>query len=64
MHLLVLCVASCQTGVTVAEERLMGVCRVMTNCWYRLECTCATVSNIDVPEPWLCDMQTVSTVRE
>jgi hypothetical protein len=62
MHLLVLllyvCVPSCQTGVTVAEERLMEVYHVITNCWYQLECSCATVSNIDVPEPWLCVMQT------
>jgi len=62
MHLLVrllyICVPSCQTSMTVAEERLMEVYRVITNCWYHLECSCATVSNIDVPESWLCDMQT------
>jgi len=62
MHLFVLisyiCVPSCQTSVTFAEERLMEVHHVMIKCWYHLECSCATVSNIDVPEPWLCDMQT------
>jgi hypothetical protein len=62
MHLLVLllyiCVPGCQTSGAIAEERLMKVYHMMTNCWYHLECSCATVSNIGVPEPWLCDMQT------